>query len=165
MSIHRHPREMMCLKANSGINLGGGSGKTSDVTYEHIRTYETSRDAKGQSHTKVVVNNDAYRAIAQASPGTKITVEYVGLGVFAINHYQIEGAVSGNKRLVLMDEQGRRKHRGYVIHSVSDVKKHINPGSVSKITIHGRDLRAEAREEARERKEFDKWFKSQSKKK
>lgn len=132
-------------KGNSGIRRG----KTSDVTYHVNRTYNVEYNANGMVRKKI--DNEPFRKVYEASPGTKITVKYVGFGSDGVGHYVIGERGSGQKVLEVLNANGLRK-TSYVLRTVSDVKNHLH--GAWDITIHGRDLRAEARERRRQEKEL-----------
>ncbi|MBQ7593239.1 MAG: hypothetical protein IJU48_02660 [Synergistaceae bacterium] len=139
-------------KEHSGIKRG----KTPDIKFGHdeIRRYETIRNPDGTlKESKEIISNEPFRAILNASDGTRITVHYVGFGSTGTEELMIGMRGTSNKQLVRIREDGRAS-RSYSIKTVSDVKKHINPLSAWEITIHGRDLRAEAREAKRREREL-----------
>ena len=139
-----------------GASSGKKSSKTPDVKFsrddiaEYEKTFNPDRTLKD---IQLKVHNEPFKAILNSTEGTKITVQYYGLGFSDTGHYEI-GKHGSNKVLRRINEDGQRLHKGYVIRSVHDVKKHINPRSAAEITIHGRDLRAEARERSRQAKEL-----------
>lgn len=58
-------------KGNSNIRRG----KTSDVTYHVNRTYNVEYNANGMvSDVRKKIDNEPFRKVYEASPGTKITV-------------------------------------------------------------------------------------------
>ena len=132
-------------KGASGIRRG----KTPDVTYSVSAEY-VQRNGKLKAEVK---NDEGFRAILQATAGTRITVRYAGFGDGGTHEYMVRERGGGQKVLEVLNETGQRK-KTYVLRSVSDVKKHINPLGAKEITIHGRDMRAEARERRRQEKEL-----------
>ena len=135
-------------KGNSGIKRG----KTPDVTYHVNKTYNVEHDGNGMvRNVNIKIDNEPFRKVYEASAGTRITVNYAGLGSEGTGHYVIGERGGGQKVLEVFNTDGVRK-ASYVLRSVSDVKRHFH--GAWDITIHGRDMRAEARERRRQEKEL-----------
>ena len=139
-------------KKHSGIKRG----KTPDIKYGHneIRKWETIHNPDGTAgNIKEIIFNEPFRVILNASDGTRITVKYSGFGSSGTEEFKIGMRGSGHKQLQSLTENGSVR-KSYTIKTITDIKKHINTRSVWEITIHGRDLRAEAREAKRRRREL-----------
>ena len=126
---------------------GRRSGKTPDVTYK----VEFARTKKGYMTSK----SDGFKAIAESPEGTRVTVDYI-FGGSSLFEVQMRGGKT--KVLTAINEDGISRARGRVIRTASTVRDVL--GNPRKIIIHGRDLKAEAREKRRQEKEYDKWWRS-----